>query len=192
MKPTDELVHEHEVIELALDGLHSAAEDALRTGKLDVPLFEKAMDFLGNFADRCHHGKEEKHLFRLMEMRGMPREGGPLGVMLYDHEIGRRRRRDIVNALPKAAEGDREAIRIAAENAAEYCDELRQHIWKENHVLYPMADNVLTEQDWRELEEAFERVEKEEMGEGTHEKYHSIAHELGEHARPAEHVKRGH
>jgi hemerythrin-like domain-containing protein len=57
---------------------------------------------------------------------------------------------------------------------------LRQHIDKENNVLYPMGNRVLTEDDQRQLSEAFERVEAEEMGPGVHEKYHQLAHELAE------------
>ncbi len=61
---------------------------------------------------------------------------------------------------------------------AAYAELLRQHIDKENNVLYEIADHVLTVRDQAELEQAFEKVESQEMGEGTHEKYHQLAHEL--------------
>jgi hemerythrin-like domain-containing protein len=54
---------------------------------------------------------------------------------------------------------------------------LRAHIDKENSILYPIADRVFTAEDQQELMEAFDRVEAEEMGEGTHERYHQLAHE---------------
>ena len=48
---------------------------------------------------------------------------------------------------------------------------------KEDNILYPMADGILTPADQAELAAAFDQVEAEEMGEGTHERYHQLAHE---------------
>ena len=41
-----------------------------------------------------------------------------------------------------------------------------------------MADRMLTVEDQQELSEAFARVEAVETGEGLHERYHKLAHEL--------------
>jgi hemerythrin-like domain-containing protein len=136
------------------------------------------LDFFRNFADRCHHSKEEKLLFVKMEERGMPVEGGPIAVMLYEHDEGRRLTRTIAEALPLATNGDRRASAAVAQNLLAYVRFLRAHIHKEDNVLYPMADRLLTAEDQRELMEAFSRVEAEEMGEGVHEKYHQLAHKL--------------
>jgi len=45
------------------------------------------VDYL-HYVDRCHNHKEELHLFPKLEAKGMPRHGGPLGVMLQEHERG--------------------------------------------------------------------------------------------------------
>jgi len=55
---------------------------------------------------------------------------------------------------------------------------LRNHIEKEDNILYPMGDRLFSQEDQQSLSEAFEKIEKEEMGEGVHEKYHQLAHEL--------------
>jgi hemerythrin-like domain-containing protein len=47
---------------------------------------EESVNFLRHFADECHHFKEEKLLFPLMEEDGIPREGEPIGMMLVEHE----------------------------------------------------------------------------------------------------------
>ena len=41
-----------------------------------------------------------------------------------------------------------------------------------------MADQLLSAKDDQALFEAFEKIEAEEMGEGVHEKYHQLAHNL--------------
>ncbi len=180
MSATDTLKQEHKVILLVLDAAEREAQSIQSTGKVNAERVEKMLEFLGEFADRCHHAKEEELLFVRMEERGVPREGGPLGHMLAEHEEGRAKVRAIRQWLSKAANGDSEAVENIRTNLSAYVGLLRAHIDKEDNVLYQMADQVFSANDQRELEEAFERVEAEQMGVGAHEKYHQLAHELAE------------
>ena len=180
MKPTEELVHEHQVITLVLNAVTVEAGNLRKTGKIDPGLVEKMLDFFRNFTDRCHHAKEEKHLFPLLERRGMPRDRGPVRVMLAEHDEGRRLVSNIGGVLPAAARGDREAVHSVSDNLAEYARLLENHIAKENGVLFPMADQILTPEDQVDLQAAFAKVEKEETGEGVHERYHALAHEISD------------
>ena len=177
MKATDELKREHRVIEKVLSGLEGIANRANEAGMVEREPAERALEILRNFADKCHHGKEERNLFGVMQERGVPLEGGPIGVMLAEHDEGRRHIREMVESLPAAAEGERAAVDAFIEHAQGYVGLLRQHILKDN-VLYPMAERALTPQDDARLVDAFETIEREEMGEGTHEKYHKWAEEM--------------
>ena len=89
MDALDLLKQEHDVIERVLGFLQQAVSriEALQ----DVPegFAAWAIEFFGQFADRCQHGKEEDILFPLLEECGIPRDGGPIGVMLSEHDIGR-------------------------------------------------------------------------------------------------------
>ena len=136
------------------------------------------VDFFRNFADRCHHAKEEDLLFVRMGERGMPAEGGPIAVMLMEHDEGRRHVKAVAEALTRARSGYASAIASVRGSLESYARLLRAHIDKEDNVLYPMADRLFAAEDQRWLAEAFDRVEAEEMGEGIHEKYHQMAHEL--------------
>lgn len=178
MTPTETLRHEHDVILLVLTGIERGATSLKATLDADPEWLDTIVDFVRNFADRCHHGKEEKHLFVRLEERGIPREGGPIGVMLREHEQGRAFIRATADAAPGAVNGAASALEAAQVNLLGYVELLRGHIAKENDVLFPMADQVLTPEDQRELAEAFDRVEAEEMGEGVHERYHDLAHRL--------------
>ena len=178
MKPTEELVHEHEVIKHVLK---TAADEAVKMQDTEIirpELIGMMLDFFRNFADRCHHAKEEKHLFPLLEQRGMSHDSGPIAVMLMEHTEGRRRLSNIAGLLPAAGAGDKEAVRSVTENLGAYAALLENHIAKENGVLFPMADRILTRNDQQDLEKAFARVEEVETGEGVHEKYHALAHEI--------------
>jgi hemerythrin-like domain-containing protein len=134
----------------------------------DRVYFEKVVEFLRTFADKCHHGKEEHLLFKTMVDRGFPREVGPIAVMLHEHEVGRAFVRGISEAAASAA-GDPGAARRIIDSARGFIQLLRGHIDKENTILFPMADNVLTPEDQAHLKEEFERFESQETGAGIHE-----------------------
>jgi hemerythrin-like domain-containing protein len=139
MLATETLRHEHDLIERVLVLLSDTAQ-ALRFGR-HVPegYREWAVEFIRRFADGCHHAKEEEVLFPLLEQRGIPRQGGPIGVMLYEHEVGRKCVGRMADSLPDA---NNDPVTFAAA-AEEYVALLRQHIFKENNVLFRMADTVL-------------------------------------------------
>ena len=174
MKPTEILSSEHRVIEQVLDCLEQIIAGAERTGTLDAAAATDALNFFRTFADQCHHGKEEAHLFPALEAKGFPRESGPTGVMLAEHEQGRACVRQMQAAIPTGA------VPAFAEAGRRYSTLLRQHIQKEDHCLFSMADNTFSAADQATLLAKFERVEAEELGAGTHEKFLGIAGALAE------------
>jgi hemerythrin-like domain-containing protein len=180
MKPTEILKDEHRVIEQVLAALARMADQAQAQGTLNAEHARDAVEFFRNFADRCHHGKEEAHLFTRMEARGFPREGGPTGVMLNEHEQGRAHVRAMAEAIDAAAAGDKSALERWIQLARGYVALLGQHIEKEDHCLFAMADQALTPADQAELAAQFESVEHEHMGLGTHERYLKLANELAD------------
>jgi len=180
MKPTEILKNEHRIIEIVLQALDSIANRALFEHTVDAESVRQALDFFQNFADRCHHGKEEDHLFTWMESHGFPRHGGPTGVMLQEHEQGRTHIRAMWDSVDGAAKGETNALKRFIEHARGYVGLLREHIQKEDHCLFSMADQAMSETDRLQLMQAFENAEREDIGEGVHELYVMIAKSLAE------------
>ena len=178
MTATEELMTEHRAIERMLAVLDAAAGRLEAGERVRPDVFREAVDFVRNFADRCHHGKEEHNLFPRLEELGVPREGGPLGVMLFEHDEGRAYVGAIADAVDAYESGDEAAARTIASNGRGYVGLLRDHIVKEERVLFPMADQVLSADDQRSLAESFERIETDVMGPGVHERYHRMLDEL--------------
>ena len=141
----------------------SCGRPSRRAGSMPQPA-KDAVAFFRDFADRCHHGKEEAHLFPALEAKGFPRQGGPTGVMLHEHEQGRAHVRGMAEDIDAAAAGDAAALRQFIEHAEGYISLLREHIYKEDHVLFQLADRTLSEADQQALSAAFGQVEAEEMG----------------------------
>jgi hemerythrin-like domain-containing protein len=178
MKATDVLREEHEVIQQVLDCVEVLAQRAEKSGELDLASARRALDFLGTFADRCHHGKEEQGLFPLLNLKGLPKHVGPIAVMLAEHDQGRAAIRGMRDALQGGENGKPGAARDFAGAARAYVDLLRQHIDKENGVLFPMADQMLGEPDQRALLGGFDKLEAGDLGAGTHERYLALARDL--------------
>ena len=179
MQPIDILMTEHRVIEQVLSCLEKMSEQALREEKLDCAAAKDAVGFFRFFADRCHHAKEEAHLFPLLEAKGFSQENGPTGVMLYEHEQGRHHIRSMGEAIEPASLGDPAACDRFVQHAQAYVELLRAHINKEDHCLFAMANKVMTDADRASLLESFVTVEHEE-GEGSHEKYLQMADDLAD------------
>ncbi len=169
---------EHRGIERMLSIVDRAAADVERGEPAAPNLFVDAAAFFSNFADRCHHNKEEQHLFPALERRGIPRAGGPIGQMLAEHEQGRAYIRIMRQEGEKYAQGTLTDPDLLVEAVRSYVNLLRQHILKEDRVLFRLSDEALTPEDQQELLAACERVEREEMGEGEHERYHAMIEEL--------------
>lgn len=180
--PTQILVEEHTLILQALDALEQKLAQVENGAPADRAYFERAVEFIRTFADRCHHGKEEDLLFKTMVDRGFPREVGPIAVMLHEHEVGRAFVRGMAEASANAAT-DPAAARRIIENGRGYIQLLRAHIDKENSILFPMADNVLSPEDQAYLEKEFARFEAEETGAGVHEAALKLLEELKAGAR---------
>jgi len=178
MEATEILMSEHRVIERVIASLE-AASDRLERGEAVRPnFFVDASEFVKGFADGCHHKKEEGVLFKAMVANGMPDDTGPIAVMLAEHEQGRQYNRGMRSAAERLAAGDTSARSEVSRNARGYTTLLRQHIMKEDQVLFPMADRVIPVEAHAGIVEAFEHVEHEETGEGVHEKYLALADAL--------------
>lgn len=178
MKATQQLRDEHEGIKVMLDVLDRIAEkinngESPNNGHLDM-----IIEFIRVFADKCHHGKEEDVLFPALQAHGMPKEGGPIGVMLSEHQQGRLFVQALGDAIDDFRNGNKGATSAIAVNALSYTFLLRNHIEKENNVLFRMADEILNENEQELIAEEFEKIEVERIGLGKHEEFHALLKSL--------------
>ena len=178
MTPSEQLKEEHQGILLMLRILEKVVAKLEAKEKVDVNHLERIVEFFKVFADKCHHGKEEDLLFPAMEKAGVPRERGPIGVMLAEHQQGRGYVRGMAEALDRQKKGDPKALPSYAENARNYIVLLTQHINKEDNVLFPMGEKILSRKTQQDLVEGFEKIEVERIGKGTHEEFHTLLRHL--------------
>lgn len=179
MDPIEELRSEHEAVQSALEILNHIRRQIEKTGKIPNPRhMTQLLEFFSLFVDRCHHGKEEELLFPAMETVGVSRQGGPIGVMLFEHQQGRDRVTGMKNALNSYLDGNAAAALELAKHAQNYIERLRHHIDKENGVLFPLASRHLAPRKLAELKAGFDRIETRRIGAGKHEAFHRMLQEL--------------
>ncbi len=178
MKATDILMQEHLLIEGVLDALERGAQTLGSGAETPKDFFLEATEFIRGFADDTHHRKEEGVLFKAMAEHGFSSEVGPVAVMLSEHEEARRYTQALTESAQKLHRGDRGAREDVIMYALSYVRHLRQHIMKENNILFPMADRVISGGEAAQIEADFARVEREEIGAGAHPKYEALARKL--------------
>ena len=183
MKATEILSSEHRVIERVISALENGASQLEKGQPISADFFLKSTDFIKGFADGCHHRKEEGVLFKTLVDHGMSYQNGPVAVMLFDHEEGRKFTRGLRQAAQALADGDAQAASAVITNARGYGQLLRQHIYKEDRILFPAADQFIPLNEQDALLDGFELVEHEETGEGVHEKYLALAEWLEQQVR---------
>ena len=179
------LMEEHRVIEEVLGALETFADRLDQGEAADRATVADFGAFFRNFADRCHHGKEEDRLFATMVKHGFPGEFGPIAVMLAEHAEGR----DHVGALVAIGEGEGPLSQEEKERLVSHCRNyvplLRAHILKEDNILYPMAEQSLPPGVLEDLAGDFEAFEREVMGDGAHAAFHGLAEKLAAAYPPA-------
>lgn len=178
MKATQQLKDDHEGIKIMLSIMEEISNDLEKGKEINSVHYAKIIEFIKGFADKCHHGKEEDILFPAMVNHGMPKEGGPIAVMLNEHELGRGHIKSLSSAFEEFKDGNKLAINNIISSSRNYVELLRNHIEKENNILFMMADNILSESEQSEIFEAFEKLEVEKIGIGKHEEYHHLLKEL--------------
>ena len=162
MSPTDSLKKDHFLIEKMINTLQTISS-LLNNGKL-IPesILNQAIDFSINFTNTCHHGKEEESLFPNLEKNGMPREGGPMARMLYEHKITKTLAESIVKSTKNyVTYGDYKELVKDIDN---YVQHVSLHLSKENQRLFAMADIILKDQE-NQINSHLIEVEQEKLDE---------------------------
>jgi hypothetical protein len=164
------LMADHEMTERVFDAFGRALGEEAPS----PAIVTDALEYFSGYVERCHSHKEEDHLFPLLEARGMPAQGGPLAVMLMEH----RHSSDTLVTLKALGReyigGNRSVLPELRETFTEYAGVLKDHFWKENDILFPMARRVLGAADAARVEAGIAAVDAS-IGPDTRERYSALA-----------------
>ncbi len=160
-KPTEILNEEHENVLQKLGALEDVIIHLDKKEAISAKLHELASFFKTDFW--VHFTKEEEALFPEIE-RFIPRDGGPTGMMLIEHEDLRNTNTEIQRAIEVYFRDgdDLEAKGIIQEHGTKFIGLLRNHIDKENNILFMMADMHLNQTQIDKVIKLFYEIESAE------------------------------
>ncbi len=173
-------MEEHRLIETvlgALDNYAAAVERGNSFERDDLPRF---VTFIREFADAKHHGKEEDILFAAMVANGFPRDGGPIAVMLEEHDLGRSHVGELAEIAASDGPWGEDLVAQLTKAARAYTELLRGHLAKEDNVLYPMARSALSPEAMQRVADGCEEVEQQHANSGHTARLERLAAELVE------------
>jgi len=158
-KPTEILKEEHENVLQKLGAVEEVISHLDKKEVISAKLEELASFFKTDFW--VHFTKEEEALFPEIE-RFIPREGGPTGMMLIEHEDLRKTNTEFQPAIDEYLRdsGNLEARGMIQEYGSHFIGVLRDHIDKENNILFMMADMHLDQTQIDKVIKLFYEIEK--------------------------------
>ncbi len=179
MSTIEILVNEHVNIKKALKVIRKICIGIVDGKEVPHDDFISIIDFIRNYADKYHHGKEEDMLFKDMESELTDKIGsGPVQGMLIEHDWGRGFVRDLEAALKAYKEGNRDVKVDIIANAMGYANLLEKHIFKEDNMLFKYAEKNLREETMNKLDRQFKEYEESNDHIQTKEKYIRLVEEL--------------
>ena len=175
------MMAEHRLIERMLKVMRKACYGIMQGEEINYNDFEMMIDFVRNYADAHHHGKEEKFLFNEMVAHL-----GPLGTklvkngMLVEHDLGRLHMQELTEALARVKGGDNESKLDVIANAISYTHLLTRHIGKEDEVVYTFAKRQLPAEILESVNAQTQVFEEEAEKNGTQKHYIEMLEALEE------------
>ena len=178
-KATEALEHEHKVIQKAVAVMAQLVDQLELRHAVKPDLLRDLLQFMRVFSDQCHHGKEESYFFPYLESKGVPSTGCPLSALKGEHAKSRQLMSDL-NSAAASYIADPEQGRLTLIQVLQSLVTLYPaHIWKEDYLLFPMAEKLLSEDDHRLLLEQFE-IAEEGLGTNAHQSFEALAEDLAQ------------
>ncbi len=159
MKITQILIDEHIMILKGLSFLRIARDMIENNQHPSKVFFQKAVFFFRNYADKYHHYKEEFLMFGFLAQKREGQLDLEIGSLRHQHEIGRQSLTKLEKSLNGYEMKNEIAITSLLENLASFISILSRHIYREDHLFFPMVEKELSKGDKELLKKQFQLEE---------------------------------
>jgi hemerythrin-like domain-containing protein len=147
---------EHRALAAVIHGLQFLVEQVRKGGPApDMKVFRAMIHYIDTFPERLHHPKEDRYLFARIQQR-YPEANSIISGLEAQHVHGAQLIRELERALLAWEEEGATAFPNFAHQVREFSDFHWKHMREEEDVILPLAERVLLEEDWREIDAAFE------------------------------------
>lgn len=140
----------------------------------DFHLFDAILTYSDSFLDRFHHPKEDEYLFPAV-CRRYPQSRKLVQELKEEHAKGIKLMNELRNALSIYKSGGKPAFGRFRDAAHNYISFERQHVYKEERELLPLACEHLTSEDWESIDATFCANEDPLFGEKPRKQYAQLS-----------------
>jgi len=162
MTALDQLKEDHKLVRRYLDNLLLAHDFLVEQETVPASVFEKTLKFSKDFMNKYHHYREEYILF----LKLAEKKGGSIDPQIVSLRDQHERSRDLVSKIKEALKGYEKGDEVAAsrlaENVGYYVSLERQHVNRENHVFYPMAEKAFSPEEMKEFDAEFAKIDEKQ------------------------------
>lgn len=155
----DTLVNEHRLIRRYLDNAAVAIEFIEEKKLPPKEFFEVGLEFSRLFCDKYHHIKEEYEMFMALAQKKEGKIDTQIAFLRDQHEHARNYTTEISKSLEGYGRRDNFHIANIQEFLGKYIQMLKDHIHREDHVFYPLAQKSLSETELEQLSENFKKAD---------------------------------
>jgi branched-chain amino acid transport system ATP-binding protein len=152
------------------------AEEIEGGERVDPAFFNSVFDYIEQFVDRSHHPKEDDFLFRLLRLRSS-KAAAILDPLQEEHREGPHKLQALRTCVDQTASGALEPTELAVLLRA-YTAGLKNHIRTEEKFAMPLAREVLTADDWAEIDSAFLDNDDPLFGEKAKAEFRELYHRI--------------
>jgi len=178
MTPTENLIKEHEEINELLDIM---SKIALKIKSKDVfyPTdVEEIIDYLIIIIDKSHHGKEDEVFYPELISSGIPKETAPLSIINYEHTLAHRYLKDISSCVVNCKIGNDFSGELLADSLTNYVVVIKNHIQREEEIIFPIANEVLSSEKQNEISQRFEDIEQKNISLSFFDRFNKLLKKL--------------
>ena len=178
MKPTDNLILEHREINELLDIMSNIA---LKIKSKDVFYpndVEEIINYLIVLIDKSHQGKEDEVFYPELISSGIPKETAPLSIINYEHTLSKRYLNDISSCVVNCKIGNDFSGELLADSLTNYVVVIKNHIQREEEIVFPIANEVLSDEKQNEISQRFEDIEKKNISHSFLERFNRLVNKL--------------
>ena len=177
MQSRGPLMIEHRLIERMITLIKQKLGQIESTNQVDPLFIDTVVDFIGIYADRTHHGKEEDILFKKLENKQMSDQDRRIMDELVDeHALGRKTTKELVEANAQYRVGEKIALAVIVSKLKKLVNFYPKHIEKEDKLFFPSYMKYFSDEEDQLMLEEFYEFDREMI----HEKYKSVLKELEE------------
>lgn len=158
MRATESLELEHRKLARVADACEIFADELRQGSKIPSNILQRLADFLRLYAQQYHH-HEEKWLFGMLRQKGVPADAWPLAALSRENDRLRVLVEQLRNAVDAYSRAEDSVISTLVDTLHALAELYHDHIWKEDYLLLPMANKILSDTDQQVLADMFHAIE---------------------------------